>query len=462
VLLLLLALLFLWYAVSPDPNANPQVGVEQDNTSWFAPLLLLAALVLFLFGPLLWLSRIRNNAKPINVHWFLTGVVLASLLVFPVLAILDSMDLLTAGVIGAIFAGLLAYGFRILSPFWYHLRTGAYLAAVERLPEAERHLQRAWSLAQRYKENDSRRASVSLHLGDLRRATFRLDEAETLYHQALPILQINAKTHFVELLQACNNLGVLYSDQAKYTEAEIYFRQAHSLVSNRKDWLVGLTQHNIAVIYLDQHRYNEAEDLLLAAADKSRKNLPVRLLILGKLAKVYSEKNHELAHSYVREALAVLDKAGQLAGHVRLAILSPVAEVLCRQGKLDEAENRARLAVKIAEELGKQPASQVKALTNLAAVCLAKNQFAEAETLFRRALDLHEEARLPDKLDWADSLEQFALLLRRSGREAEAADWEARTRAIRRHWQEYHSSPGVVDERIVELEPRFSPIKPAR
>jgi len=50
----------------------------------------------------------------------------------------------------------------------------------------------------------------------------------------------------------------------------------------------------------------------------------------------------------------------------------------------------------------------------------------EAETLYRRALDIREKALEPGHEDLAESTRRLAGLLRRTGREAEAAELEAR------------------------------------
>ena len=69
-------------------------------------------------------------------------------------------------------------------------------------------------------------------------------------------------------------------------------------------------------------------------------------------------------------------------------------------------------------------------LAGLAALYHLQDRYAEAEPLYQRLLALLEEALGPDHSDVAETLEEYAGLLRATGREAHAAEIEARARAI--------------------------------
>ncbi len=58
-------------------------------------------------------------------------------------------------------------------------------------------------------------------------------------------------------------------------------------------------------------------------------------------------------------------------------------------------------------------------------------KYAEAEPLYERALAIREEALGAEHPHVAQSLENYAALLRKTGRDAEAARMEARAKAIR-------------------------------
>ncbi len=61
----------------------------------------------------------------------------------------------------------------------------------------------------------------------------------------------------------------------------------------------------------------------------------------------------------------------------------------------------------------------------------AEGHYAEAEPLYKRALAIWEKALGPEHPSVAQNLENYAVLLRESGRNNEAIKMEARAKAIR-------------------------------
>ncbi len=72
-----------------------------------------------------------------------------------------------------------------------------------------------------------------------------------------------------------------------------------------------------------------------------------------------------------------------------------------------------------------------QSLNNLAELYRAQGKYAGAEPLYKRALAIWEKALGPDHPHVAQSLENYAVLLRKTGRGDEAAKMEARAKAIR-------------------------------
>ena len=70
-------------------------------------------------------------------------------------------------------------------------------------------------------------------------------------------------------------------------------------------------------------------------------------------------------------------------------------------------------------------------LNNLASLYLAQGKYAEAEPRYKRSLTIRENALGLEHPNVALSLENYAALLRKTNREAEAARIEARAKAIR-------------------------------
>ena len=70
-------------------------------------------------------------------------------------------------------------------------------------------------------------------------------------------------------------------------------------------------------------------------------------------------------------------------------------------------------------------------LNNLALLYRSQAKYAEAEPLYKRSLAIWEKALGPEHPNVATPLENYAFLLRKTNREAEAAKMEARAKAIR-------------------------------
>jgi len=68
---------------------------------------------------------------------------------------------------------------------------------------------------------------------------------------------------------------------------------------------------------------------------------------------------------------------------------------------------------------------------NLAMFFASQFKYEEAEPFFRRALAIWEKALGPEHPNVAQVLENYADLLRKTGREEEASGMEARAQAIR-------------------------------
>jgi tetratricopeptide (TPR) repeat protein len=392
-----------------------------------------------------------TKPRAINQHWLAIGITLLALacMIFAIIIRADFFYI----VLAAILTVMMAWQFHTFSPFWYHLRTGIMWTNRDRPVEADRHFQRALSLAHNYSADDFRRGVILLALADARRAQAQAREAERYYLEALPVLQQHENKHFLELLVALNNLGTVYFHLGKYVEAEIYYRQALSLAEKRlgrRHWLSGLAAQNLAGLYLEVRQLDVAEEYLEDAEESGRKNAVLHLFIQGRWARLYLRRgNLTRADSFARDIRSRLEKLPQLGPQEASAFLVLTSEVFRRQGKLDEAEEEALRAMQIAQSDDRFPASRTRALANLAAVLLTQGKLAEGESLFHQALALHQDASLPDRLDWAEHLEELAELFRQHNRHAEAGDCELRARNIRQHVTMHQAAPRARDERVL-------------
>src|SRR5262249_37076006 len=120
---LLLLVLALWLTFTRDPN--PGRPREQEGPDVWRSLFIALVSVALLAG-VFWMvyAWSRAKKKSIHPHWYLTAIAAACAFTGVVLWLVRQ-DL--SGILLLIVAVAMAFGFHILSPFWYHLRTGGYL-----------------------------------------------------------------------------------------------------------------------------------------------------------------------------------------------------------------------------------------------------------------------------------------------------------------------------------------------
>lgn len=191
----------------------------------------------------------------------------------------------------------------------------------------------------------------------------RLEEAEKRYGEALQAAREAGDDEALGILY--QQLGMLADDRGRYGEAEAHYRRALEAFERAGDDqgrmqtlnLLGAVEHNRGNLREAQTWYERSR----ALAEKLQ-DLPGQAQARGNLAVLYSQRaeqteNREEARRWLhraiaeeREALEVKKALGQPAS---IAIShSNLAEHLRRAGQLDEAEEHARQALAIWEEIG--------------------------------------------------------------------------------------------------------------
>ena len=91
-------------------------------------------------------------------------------------------------------------------------------------------------------------------------------------------------------------------------------------------------------------------------------------------------------------------------------------------------------------------------LNDLALLYSAQDQFFDAEPLFERALTIRERSLVREDPDLVISLENYAALLRETGRNAEAVNMESRAKANRAKHAEEKPAIGEGAPRLIDSE----------
>lgn len=169
----------------------------------------------------------------------------------------------------------------------------------------------------------------------------------------------------------------------------------------------------------------------IVKAERFGRDDPRVALSLSQLAQVYAVQGKYVeAEPLYGRALKIYQSARGEESLDVAATLNNLGVLHRMHGQYSEAEPYLKRALAIKEKL-LGPMHQDVALSakNLAMVYFVQGRYEQAESLFRRALAIREQE--PDTLDLAKSLEDYAGVLRKLQRQADAERLEARAKAIR-------------------------------
>jgi len=220
------------------------------------------------------------------------------------------------------------------------------------------------------------------------------------------------------------NLAFLYSQLARYAEAETLYRRALEIDESTRgpDHPATATSlGQLAGLYDIQGRYAEAGPLYrraIAISEKTQgRDHPETALEINNLA-VLEQSLGKLdeAEKLYQRALAIFEKALGPKHPGTATCLDNLAANYQAQGKGDVAEPLFRRARAIREKaLGPDHPDTAISLNNLADVLLARGDDVGAEPLYRRALAIYETSFGPEHPDTAQTLMNVAKLLRSRG-----------------------------------------------
>ena len=345
------------------------------------------------------------------------------------------------------------------------------------LGQAEGLLDEALEIRRReLASNDPEIAQSLAQLGSLYRSQGRLDKAQAVLEESLQLLR-DAPEATSELVTSLRILASVHVDRGTFEHGESLNLRALELVEANQ----GPESQEAADILLERARGaiqakvgERAEEFLERALAIQEKVLgpdhPDVGRTLSQLGNASSRLDKtEAAYSYDLRALEVLEKALGPDHPEVSRVLSNAGYHLFRMGRYEEARLPLERAVGIdAKVFTHDHAYAASRLTNLglvywklgrlddaiplferatgirdrvlapthphratsiwglANVYRDQERFVEAETLYRQALEIRANALPPEHPEMVDALREYAVLLRRLGRDEEAAALEAR------------------------------------
>jgi tetratricopeptide (TPR) repeat protein len=250
--------------------------------------------------------------------------------------------------------------------------------------------------------DDPELVPVLFTLAECHRLQGKFAAAEPFYNRALKIQQETLPSDHPNIARILDQLAVLYSDQNRLKRAEQTFRQAQEIWEKKTEYArsLGDSYNGLADAYRKERNYSEAKRLLDGATINHKKTQDLYRLDIAydkaRLARVYYDQGkYAKAEQLFHDSLTVLEK-GLGSGHPDVALVrSNLASLYYKQGNT------------------------------------------KAEELFKKALHVQESV-IPYHPDLAETLENYAALLRKTNQQKEeAAKMEERAKSIRdRHMQE--------------------------
>ena len=350
--------------------------------------------------------------------------------------------------------------------------------------QAEQPLQRATALAEQAFGSDDPRLWDPLHLlASAYIGQKKWPEAEALYRRCIAIFEKHPESNRVYLPTLLEGLALMLKSQGRYEEAEAILRRAAELpaaphaqnvlrarelirISDQQrarkekekaeesirqalellqdadatDLSVHGSLRLIAQYYASTSRNSEAEALylrLLSGQEKSpepaRSGRTSTMQALGEL--YLREKRLDEAEQMFRRALATVGELGESSSFVTAGLVTRLANIAEARGRYAEAEEILRKELEREEREGKLDSpgwpGYPFALLKLARFYTTMNRYEEAEALFRQILARQEENLGPDDRRLELALTEYARLLRKMHRTAEAAALEERAKRLR-------------------------------
>lgn len=206
-----------------------------------------------------------------------------------------------------------------------------------------------------------------------------------------------------------------------------------SFAATPAEWQNALAAGRLAY---QEGRYVQAERHLRTAAQAAEifgPNDPRLATTLNELGLVYrTERKYGKAEAVFKRAAGIWEKTPGREHIYAATALNNLAVLYHAQHRDAEAETFFKRALSIEQQtLGPEHPQVATGLTNLAVLHYDRGEYRQAASLYERALTIDEHALGLSHPDLIAILEDYAKVLRKLDRTAEAAKLEARAKAIR-------------------------------
>jgi len=261
------------------------------------------------------------------------------------------------------------------------------------------------------------------------RAAGRYAEAENLFATLLKESeQLGPNSAFVSTV--LDNLAEVEQDLGNFLAAERLLTRSLAIL---KDPTV---EGHLGEVYLEERRGREAETLfrhVLATRQDAGHSDPADIAVaMGDLAMAYKyEGKFGQAEALLRQALVILEERFGPDHPMLSSALGPLGVTLAREGKYREALSVTERTWQILRQDPRVAGPDlINTMSTLGMLYSLTGQFREAESYGKEAVAKAEAIYGPDHYRFGCHLANYAKILKRIGRKAEAKAVEQRSAAI--------------------------------
>jgi tetratricopeptide (TPR) repeat protein len=268
----------------------------------------------------------------------------------------------------------------------------------------------------------------------------RFDEAIALAERALSIQERTLGPEHPGVVNAINNLALLYRAAGDYVAAETLFERVLEITTDTlgpRDPAIAITINNLGMLYWEQGDHARAARYLDKALSIWERSLgpdrPEVAVSLSNLASLYRKTgNFERAEPLYEKALSIWEKSPDPIHDQLVDVLHSLAAIRQGNGDYERAESFLKRALALEEKAhGADHTETAVALSNLASLYYGSGDYARARPLLERVLAIMEGARGPDHPDVASALSNLASVHAAMGKPASAEPLYERALEIR-------------------------------
>ncbi|MCX7832715.1 MAG: CHAT domain-containing protein [Ignavibacteria bacterium] len=216
-----------------------------------------------------------------------------------------------------------------------------------------------------------------------------------------------------------SNLALLYKSVGKYSDAEVLYLEALSILTNYypdENFIYAITIDNLGNLYVTMGRYGEAETCYKKAADILKQynygeNYDYATC-LNNLANLYKESGrYNEAIELYKEAIRIFGITLDRTHPLYAIALDNLATVYTYLGRYKEAEPLMKKALNVFEiNYGKNNVDYLITSNNLGVLYLTIKKYDEAERYFKQTIEIYKDLYSEENIDYAVTLNNLGLL----------------------------------------------------